>query len=204
MRIALLADIHEDVERLAAAIARCRNEGVDRLLTLGDIFQDGARFVETVDLLREAGVAGVWGNHEFGLCHQPGEWAERDFDASTRDFMGRLTPRLEIEGILLGHVLPHHDPTDVTQPWYVERAPETAEAAACDFAAYPHRRMFLGHYHRWLVVSPEGPLPWCATLPFAFDPERRYMVVIGAVCDGWCAVYDTEADVLIPHRLSLT
>ena len=40
----LLADIHEDLERLAEAIARCRREGVDRLFTLGDIFETGTRF----------------------------------------------------------------------------------------------------------------------------------------------------------------
>lgn len=201
MRIALLTDIHEDVDRLAEALDLCDKAKVDRVVTLGDIFQDGARFDETVRLLREAGVGGVWGNHEFGICHDPGDWLERDFDATVRDYMGRLAPRLEIEGVLLGHVLPRHDPTDVTQPWYVERPPETAEAAAFDFAAFPHRRMFVGHYHRWYVVSTDGPEPWSATSPFAFDADRRYLVVVAAVCDGWCAIYDTESDVLTPQRL---
>src|SRR5437016_3516617 len=112
MRIGLLADIHEDVERLNAAIARCRREGADRLLTLGDIYQDGRRFAATVELLAAADVAGVWGNHEFGICHEPDEWVERTFDAPTRAYMARLRPRLEVAGVLLGHVLPRHDPTD--------------------------------------------------------------------------------------------
>ena len=64
MRIGLLADIHEDVEGLSSAIWTCRRAGVDRLLTLGDIFETGERFAEAVDLLREADVGGVWGNHE--------------------------------------------------------------------------------------------------------------------------------------------
>ena len=49
MRMGLLADIHEDVDRLAIAIARCRREGADRLFTLGDIFETGARFAAAVE-----------------------------------------------------------------------------------------------------------------------------------------------------------
>ena len=203
MRIGLLTDIHEDVERLAAAIVRCRRAGADRLLTLGDIHQDGRRFAATVQMLDEAGVTGVWGNHEFGVCHEPDDWVERAFDAKTRDYMARLRPRLEVEGVLLGHVLPRHDPTDVAQPWYIDEPPVTAEDAAPDFAAFPHRRMFLGHYHRWQVVTPEGSVPWSSDYPFPFDHDRRYLVVVAAVCDGWCALYDTGTDVLTPYNLGL-
>jgi hypothetical protein len=200
MRIGLLADIHEDVERLAAAIECCRRAGADRLVTLGDIYQDGRRFTATVRVLRDAGVSGVWGNHEFGICHEPGDWVDREFDAPTLAYMASLRPRIEVEGVLLGHVLPRHDPTDLTQPWYVERPPETPEEAGRDFAAFPHRRMFLGHYHRWLVATPAGPIPWSADGPLALDPGVRHLVIVAAVCNGWCATYDTEADVLTPCR----
>jgi hypothetical protein len=201
MRMGLLADIHEDVERLAAAIALCRREGIDRLFTLGDIFESGVRFAETVDLLREADVAGVWGNHELGLFVGRGDSVERPFEWTTLDYMRRLRPRLEVEGVLLGHVLPCLDPTDVEQPWYVERAPETPEAVARNFAAFPNRLMFVGHFHRWLAVTPDGLLDWSGAGPLHFAPGRRYLVVVAAVRDGWCAIYDTETDVLTPYDL---
>jgi calcineurin-like phosphoesterase family protein len=201
MRIGLLSDIHEDVERLAAAIARCRREGADRLYTLGDIFETGKRFARTVDLLREADVAGVWGNHEFGLFAGRGSSVENPFDWTTLDYMHRLQPRMEVQGVLLSHVLPCLDPTDVGQPWYVERAPETPEDAARNFAAFPHRRMFVGHFHRWLAVTPDGRLPWAGDRPIRFEPDQRYLVVVAAVSDGWCAVYDTVADALTPCDL---
>ncbi len=201
MRMGLLADIHEDVDRLAAAIGHCRREGADRLLTLGDIFETGERFADAVDLLREAGVGGVWGNHELGLYVGRGDSVESIFDWRTLDYMHLLESRMEVEGVLLGHVLPCIDPTDVQQPWYVERAPLTAEAAAPHFAAFPHRRMFVGHFHRWLAVTPEGALPWSGQQPLPFNFTERYLVVIAAVCDGWCAIYDTESDVLTPYGL---
>jgi hypothetical protein len=201
VRIGLLADIHEDVERLAMGIARCRDEGVDRLYTLGDIFESGIRFRQTVDLLREADVAGVWGNHELGLYVGRGDSVESLFDWSTLEYMHRLQARMEVEGVLLSHVLPCLDPTDVEQPWYVERPPRTAEAAAPNFAAFPHGRMFVGHYHRWLAVTPSGALDWSGERPIQFEPDQRYLVVIAAICHGWCAIYDTETDVLSPCQL---
>jgi hypothetical protein len=201
MRMGLLSDIHEDVDRLAAAIARCRREGVDRLYTLGDIFETGKRFAQAVDLLREADVTGVWGNHEFGLFAGRGSSVENPFDWTTLDYMHRLQARMEVDGVLLSHVLPCLDPKDVEQPWYAEPAPETAEAAARNFAAFPHRRMFVGHFHRWLAVTPNGPLPWSGDRPIRFSPKRRYLVVVAAVADGWCAVFDTKTDVLTPCKL---
>jgi Calcineurin-like phosphoesterase superfamily domain len=201
MRIGILADIHEEVDALEAAIARCRREGVDRLVTLGDIFETGERFADAVDVLREADVSGVWGNHEFALYAGRGDSVESQFDWRTLDYMKRLTARHEVEGVLFGHVLPCLDPTDITQPWYVERAPSTALAAARNFAAFSHKRMFVGHFHRWLAVTPEGPLDWAGDRPFLLDPDIRYLVVVAAVCDGWCAIYDTRADVLTPLQV---
>jgi Calcineurin-like phosphoesterase superfamily domain len=198
MRIGLLADIHEDVAGLAAAISICRQKGVDRLLTLGDIFETGKRFAEAVELLRGADVGGVWGNHELGLYVGERDSLKSRFDRRTLDYMLRLTARLEVEGVLLGHVLPCLDPMDVEQPWYVERAPTTALAAARNFAAFTQRRMFVGHFHRWLAVTPDGPLPWSGESPIQLEPEVRYLVVVAAVCDGWCAIYDTETDLLTP------
>jgi len=201
MRMGLLADIHEDVDRLAIAIARCRREGADRLYTLGDIFATGARFAAAVDLLRDADVHGVWGNHEFGLYAGRGSSVENLFDWRSLDYMQRLEARLEIGDVLLSHVLPCIDPTDVTQPWYVERIPETSEAAARNFEAFPHHRIFVGHFHRWLAVNTDGALPWSGDRPIRFEHARRYLVVVAAVCDGWCAIYDTEADTLTPCDL---
>jgi hypothetical protein len=198
MRIGLLADIHENVDALEASIERCRREGVDCLVTLGDIFETGEHFADAVDVLRDADVAGVWGNHEFALYAGRGDSVESQFDWRTLDYMKRLTARHEVDGVLFGHVLPCLDPTDVQQPWYVERAPSTAQAAARNFAAFPHRRMFVGHFHRWLAVTPDGPLDWPGDRPFQLDPDIRYLVVVAAVCDGWCAIYDTTSDVLTP------
>ena len=59
MRLGLLADIHEQVEFLRAALDRFRQEQVDRVVVLGDVFETGERIEETCHLLFEAQAVGV-------------------------------------------------------------------------------------------------------------------------------------------------
>jgi predicted phosphodiesterase len=106
MRIGILADIHEHIPHLQVALERCRRERVDRFVLLGDVFDVGARLRETVELLAQAGVAGVWGNHELGLCHEPDEQMRQTYAGPILDYMATLRPRQEIGDCLFTHGLP--------------------------------------------------------------------------------------------------
>jgi hypothetical protein len=82
--------------------------------------------------------------------------------------------------------------------YYLGARPETPEGLADTFAASDHRVMFTGHFHRWLAATPDGLLPWDGIRPLALQQGRRYLIVVAAVCDGWCAVFDTASGELIP------
>jgi hypothetical protein len=58
--------------------------------------------------------------------------------------------------------------------------------------------MFVGHYHRWLLVTPEGLQPWSGDGPTVLEAPHRYLVAIHAVCAGRCALFDTGTNELIP------
>jgi predicted phosphodiesterase len=200
MRVGILADIHEDVEALGQALDLLRREGVSRLVVLGDLFYAGRQVAETADLLAGAGAVGVWGNHDLGLCHEPDSRLRARYPGRVFDFLRTLGPRLELEGCLFTHGLPHWDATDPTA-YYLGDRPETPEGLAGSFSASPCRRAFVGHFHRWLAATPEGILAWDGSSPVVLDPGRRYLVVVAAVCDGWCAVFDTDSGQLVPCRL---
>ena len=158
MRLGILADIHEDAERLTLALRRFRQEGVQQIVVLGDVvFEMGSRLHETIALLAEAGAVGVWGNHDLGLCHEPEERIKERYAGPVFDFMRTLRPRLELEGCLFTHGLPYYDATDPVG-YYLGERPETAEGLAKSFAASSHPVLFVGHFHRWLVASPGGRL----------------------------------------------
>ncbi|HEV2949990.1 MAG TPA: hypothetical protein VGX70_21615 [Gemmataceae bacterium] len=43
MKLGLLADIHEETEQLGKAIAVLQEQGADRFVVLGDVFEMGKR-----------------------------------------------------------------------------------------------------------------------------------------------------------------
>jgi hypothetical protein len=200
MRIGILADIHEDLDHLRWAIDVLREHRAKRLVVIGDVFELGHRLEETVMLLDEAGATGVWGNHDFGLCRENPRPEDRQrYGERVLGFMGRLRPRLEVEGCLFTHVEPWLDPEKIEDLWYFDGPPETPEQVARIFAAAPNRLMFVGHYHRWLLVTPGGLQPWSGDEPTVLEAGNRYLVAIHAVCAGRCALFDTGTNELIPY-----
>jgi predicted phosphodiesterase len=201
MRIGILADIHEDIEALEEALGLLRREGVGQLVVLGDLFYAGNRITETADLLARAGVVGVWGNHDLGLCQDPGPQFLERYPGRVFDFLKKLGARLEVDDCLFSHGLPHWNAVDPTA-YYLDDWPESAAGRAGSFAASPCRVTFVGHFHRWLAATPEGTIPWDGNEAVLLSKEHRYLVVVAAVCEGWCAVYDTASGRLVPYRLS--
>ncbi len=62
MRVALIADIHGDLEALEAVLADIGREGVDRVICLGDVAATGPKPHETIERLMELGFPTVMGN----------------------------------------------------------------------------------------------------------------------------------------------
>lgn len=198
MKLGLLADIHENTEELQRAFDVLGKHGADRFVVLGDVFEMGKRIEETVRLLQQVEAVGVWGNHDIGLCFDPCETVRKRYSTTVLDFMGSLRPRLEIGDCLFTHVEPWLDPHKVEDLWYFDGPPDTPEKLARSFAAAPHRVLFLGHMHRWLLGAPDGIIPWRGAQRLCLDSANRFLVVIHAVWHGKCALFDTETNDLIP------
>jgi hypothetical protein len=198
MKVGLLADIHEHTEQLQKAIEVLQKRGADRFVVLGDVFEMGKRIGETVRLLQQVQAVGVWGNHDVGLCFDPTEDVRQRYGAAVLDFMSSLQPRLEIDGCLFTHVEPWLDPHKIEDLWYFDGPPDSREKLARSFAAVPHRALFIGHLHRWLLGMPDGVLPWRGEQQLCLDSGKRYLVVVHAVWDGKCALFDTKTGELTP------
>lgn len=198
MKLGLLADIHEQTRELQKAIDVLHQHGAERFVVLGDVFELGKRIEQTVEMLQEVQAVGVWGNHDIGLCFDPDEKTCERYSAAVLEFMGKLQPHLEIDGCLFTHVEPWLDPHRVEDLWYFHGPPDTPAKLARSFAAVPHRVMFIGHLHRWLLGTPDGLLPWKGECPVKLDRQMRYLVVVHGVWDGRCAMFDTESGELTP------
>ena len=67
MRLAVLSDIHGNLEALEAVLIAVDQEGADQLLVLGDLVGYGPDPAACIHRLREAGAVCVLGNHDQAL-----------------------------------------------------------------------------------------------------------------------------------------
>ncbi len=197
MKLGIITDIHEHVGHLRTALAHFRQEQVDQVVVLGDVFETGKRIDETCRLLLEAKAVGVWGNHDFNLCVNPSDELRAKYTGAVIDFMTSLQPRLEIANGHFSHVEPWLDPEKIADLWYIDGPPDAQDKLDRIFKAVPHRILFAGHFHKWLLATPEGIRDWKGEVPTCLEPDRCF-VVIGALCEGQFAIFDTESSELQP------
>lgn len=201
MRIGILADIHGQLGPLRNALAMLEKAKVDQVVVLGDTLDGLGELSDAttiVTLLEQANVLGVWGNHDFGLCHMVMDEARDIYAPEVFDFMVTMRPRLEIEDCYFSHCEPWVDPYDLMELWSFDGYPDTVEKVLRSFRAVTHRHMFIGHFHRWIVMTPTDHVDWQGESVLRLNGNSRYLVVVPAVYDGYCAIFDTETNDLTP------
>ena len=203
MKIGIVADIHEAIEPLRRALELFREHGVDHVVNLGDacdIYSASGKAADVAELLRDAGAVGVWGNHDIGLCHEVSEKIAANVDAQTLAYMTKMRPFVSMHDCRFSHVEPWLDAMNYENLWYFEEMPNTPEMAARSFEAVPEHMLFVGHFHRWLIMTPSGNIDWSADAPLDLDPKTRHLILVAPVVSGWCVIYDQAESRLIPLR----
>jgi predicted phosphodiesterase len=79
VRLALISDIHANLEALEATLTDIAARGVDRVVCLGDIVGYNANPAECIALIRAANALCVAGNHDLAVC---GRMPSRNFPAT--------------------------------------------------------------------------------------------------------------------------
>lgn len=192
MNLALLADVHANLEALSACLADARERGADRLAFLGDVVGYGAdpeRVVDTVAALVAGGALAVRGNHDdaavtgdaadmHGAAKKAIAWTRARLDAGQRAFLAGLPLAVRGDGFLLVHASPER-PADWT---YVTDPLRAARGLA---AAAPATWAFCGHVHEPVLYTegaaarpvPFRPVPGVA---IPVPPHRRWLAVVGS------------------------
>jgi len=200
MKLGLLTDIHEQVEILHLALCHFAKARVDQVVVLGDLFETGQRINETCRLLAEANAIGVWGNHDYGLSFKPSTEVRAKYSTDVIEYMTSLRPRLDIDGCHFTHVEPWLDPENESDMWYYEGLPGDRRKLNRIFNAVPNRLVFAGHFHKWLLASPGGIDNWQGDYPIRLH-DGRYFVVVGPLCEGQYAIFDTVTSELTPFNV---
>ncbi len=163
MRIAILGDVHGNLEALNAVIAKVHEEQVDRWVQVGDVVGYGADPIACLELIRELDCTVCLGNHDaavvgyldtdyFNLyARQAIDWTREQMRAEDLDNFRRLHLRVDDELFSLVHGSLH-------KPEQFGYVLSTVEAA--DSMEYQQKPIaFVGHSHVPAIYmqSKDGP-----------------------------------------------
>ena len=156
MKLALLSDIHGNIQALEACLAHARAQRAQRFVFLGDMVGyggDPVAVVERIRLLTEEGALVIGGNHDAMAVTPPAEvktvgdstalWTHQQLSEEQRDWISQLPLTLHQDTILFVHASAH-DP----ERWryvYDERAATASLDAAGNWPGV--RYVFGGHVH---------------------------------------------------------
>lgn len=157
MKIAVLSDIHGNLEALEAVVADLRQRGADRVICLGDNIGYGPDPEAVIRLLRRLGYISILGNHELAL-RDPKARRWFNFQAAENniataallspeslEYCVSLPVSLEFGGALFVHGFP---PDSVLR--YLTRQSDETLLALLTGTTESH--FFLGHTHKLELV----------------------------------------------------
>ena len=218
MRLALIADVHGNLEALDAVIADIDERSPDaRIVCAGDLVGYGPDPEACIDRLRSIGVPCVMGNHEemvlgrrgFSRCTQAGitaaVWTRQNLSPGATTFLGSLPPWLEATPRV---VVCHGNLDDADT--YVSDAVRAESALRQLEKRWPRARMLVcGHTHHAAVYSRERGFSLVrSTTELPLTPGIAHVVNPGAVGqsrDGKplarYAVFDAERQTITYREL---
>jgi len=189
MKIAILADIHGNLEALTAVCADLDSRQVERVVCLGDNVGYGPDPEAVTRLVRTRGFLCVLGNHEFALADKRARrWlnfqAEENsiatrkmLSADSLKYYAALPMSLCLAN---GHFVHGYPPASPFK--YLNR--QNDEKILRVFATLPSQLFFVGHTHRLLMVSSAQGLIAREQLfegVASLDPAAKYLFSAGSV-----------------------
>ncbi|MEN6440619.1 MAG: metallophosphoesterase family protein [Syntrophobacter sp.] len=211
MKIAIVSDIHANLEAFEEVLPDLERTGAESIVCLGDCIGYGPDPEEVVRRVRSLAIQTVMGNHELGIAHPRflswfNESARKSLlltegliSEDTRGWLSRLDASLSFHGGLFVHGCPPDSITD-----YLFEARDNRLARLLE--RMEHRICFVGHTHLLELVSwRDGKLIRSSLGEgiIRLDARTRYIANIGSVGqprDGTreakYAVWDTIEDTL--------
>jgi predicted phosphodiesterase len=178
MRIAILSDIHSNLQALAKALSFIDQAEVTHIYCLGDIVGYGGSPNECLELIRSRATLTVLGNHDAAAVDpsradyftKPGkiaaEWTNKVLRREHREFLEGL-PYLQQSGrVTIAHASPSHP-----ENWeYVLSIP----IAERQFSAFTTDLCFIGHSHVPALCGED-------LRTFSFRKGQRFLINVGSV-----------------------
>lgn len=186
MKLAILSDIHGNLEALEAVLTDVAGRHVDDVVCLGDFVGYGASPNECVERLRPAISGAVLGNHDAAAIGRlslgdfnsdaatAARWTEQALSPDTRAYLDALPFTIERGAALLVHASPLEPGA-----WHYVLSPMDASE---EFEAFTQPVCFIGHSHFPGAFEQAGEdLRYTRLAEVPIAPGRRYIVNVPSV-----------------------
>jgi diadenosine tetraphosphatase ApaH/serine/threonine PP2A family protein phosphatase len=192
MRLAVIADIHSNLEALDRVLARIDEEGVEAILNLGDLVGYNASPNECLELLRGRDVRSLAGNHDLALfdperaqhfniiAYQALMWCREQVHPEFLTYLQNLPLLQEQPGKFLAcHGTPASPDTYISYHFQGKRVLK-------HLLGLPHLRVcFFGHTHRRALwyrdIRGKVALRPISSGKIRLSPEEHYLINPGSV-----------------------
>jgi diadenosine tetraphosphatase ApaH/serine/threonine PP2A family protein phosphatase len=189
--LALLADLHANIEALSACLRHAGERGAERFAFLGDLVGYGADPAAVVEVVADHAARGaivVQGNHDAAVRNGAGglndvasealEWTRGALSPEHRHFLASLPLIVREDEVCFVHATAY-----APERWaYIETngaARQSIEAAATTYT-------FGGHVHQQVLyfhtrVGKVAPFLPTAASPIPVPSHRRWHAIVGSV-----------------------
>ncbi|MGD9488822.1 MAG: metallophosphoesterase [Calditrichaceae bacterium] len=182
MVIAVLSDIHGNLEALETVFRYIDENPVDKIYCLGDIVGYGPNPNECVELIRKRSDITLMGNHDYaalGLANieyfneyakMSTHWTISNLEKENEEFLRKLPFSHQSDGIILVHASPANPPY-----WHYILSFEEAKN---ELKAFNESICFIGHSHVPVIFSNNRAYKQS---PFRIEQNQKYIVNVGSV-----------------------
>lgn len=178
MRIAIISDIHSNLEALQKALEIISKKNIDEVVCLGDTVGYGANPNECMNLVRKTTPFILLGNHDEAsidpsVAHSfnnharaAAQWTSQVLTDSNREFIRSLPFDMKRHELYFVHASPFEP-----HEWHYILTQSTANKS---FPSFSERICFIGHSHEPAI---HGEDIWTKEVL----PGKRYIINVGSV-----------------------
>jgi putative phosphoesterase len=218
MRIAIVSDIHSNIQAWNVVWANLATQKIDKVICLGDIVGYGPRPAETLAAVYKNVDRVIMGNHDAVVAgidnasrFNPAakamiEWTVEQLDKKAKKFFEALPYTLKFKAGGLTALCVHGHPHNPKEFNYVKTnsdLPTAWEATHADI-------IFVGHTHipRVDILNSDGTLEQCEPENIKIENDKRYLINVGSVgiprgsndFRACYCVYDIDLQTVTYHR----
>ncbi len=201
MAIAVISDIHGNLEALTKAIDYIKEQGIKDIYCLGDVVGYGPNPNECVEIIRQQCKVVLMGNHDYaaiGLARieyfndfakMATYWTMNQLTTDNKEFLRSLPFMYQTDRFIMVHSSPSNP-----EHWYYILS---LNDALIEMQSFKQNLCFVGHSHVPVVFNQKATYK----RDISIEPNQKYIVNVGSIGqprDGDArlsfVIFDPDAD----------